>query len=649
MSKDFNKNLHWYLLLAFLVSFVLFVYQSEGTAGGADDLNHYRYARYSFDYPGFLFDTKAKTVFTLLRAPVAQLGYNALRVMNVLLGLGTALLIFLTARRLKYGQPVLSLFLLVFAPVYAVMMLSGMNEIMFSFFLALGIYLFFRNYGIWSAVVISLLPFIRTEGFVVFPFFMMGYMLNRQWRALPFLLSGFLLVSFAGSFHHGDFFWVISKNPYSGDAFDIYGSGPLFYYVDRFNAIFGFPFFVLIAGGLLLIPLHYFRIKRYERRGFYNEVLVGFMPFLVYFAAHSYVYWKGKGNSVGELRVMAAVFPSAVLLAMFTWNKLLKLLGSRNFVKAALGTALAVVLLLYPFGIRKIPVELWPPQKLVKEAVSWIEEMEYTERKMYFWDPHWWFYLDANPTDRTRMHEGFPNRDNPSLNTHAGEIVLWDAHYGPNEGRTPLEMLANNPDFCEIKVFRPEHPFTVLGGYNYELHIFERLENRSKIELQAVLNEIQEREDSKVNIILLEYIDFEPGDSENESSDYCGQYSRSGSNSYYMKEDMEFLEGLVIPAGDIKASPGSKIKVEISHYSDTSADNDPLLLVVSLQSGNKMQYYRTWEIQCTELDTWENTSIELDYPESSRDKDILKVYLWNKAGCRVYLDDFIITLREPLH
>ena len=169
MKTDFNRYLPYYLLLAFLVSFVILVFQSEGTAGGADDLNHYQSARYSSDNPGIFFDTKAKTLFTLLSAPVAKLGYDARRVFNVLLGLASALLTFLTARKLNYRHPLLALFLLLFAPMYMLMMLSGMNEIMFSFFLILGIYLYFQNKSMWSAVVISLLPFIRTEDLSSFP------------------------------------------------------------------------------------------------------------------------------------------------------------------------------------------------------------------------------------------------------------------------------------------------------------------------------------------------------------------------------------------------------------------------------------------------------------------------------------------------
>lgn len=257
---------------------------------------------------------------------MAQLGYNAIRIFNILLGLAAALMTFLTTKRLNYRQPILALFLLLFAPMYMLMMLSGMNEVMFSFFLVLGIYLFFRDKYLWSAVVISLLPFIRTEGFIMFPLFVIAFMLKRQWKALPLIFSGFLLISLAGSFYHGDFFWVITKNPYSGNAGDIYGSGVLLHYVNYFREIFGPPLFVLLVGGLLYIPVYFFSQGKEKRLAFMTKVLLGFSPFLVYFCGHSYVWWKGMGNSVGEIRVMAAVMPSAVFLALFAWEHLMGLL-----------------------------------------------------------------------------------------------------------------------------------------------------------------------------------------------------------------------------------------------------------------------------------------------------------------------------------
>jgi multisubunit Na+/H+ antiporter MnhE subunit len=38
--------------------------------------------------------------------------------------------------------------------------------------------------------------------------------------------------------------------------------------------------------------------------------------FLAYFVAHSYVWWKGTGSSLGLERVIAGVCPLAALIAM---------------------------------------------------------------------------------------------------------------------------------------------------------------------------------------------------------------------------------------------------------------------------------------------------------------------------------------------
>jgi hypothetical protein len=476
MYDRLEKNLPYYLLSAFLIVFVLLALFSEGSVGGADDLTHYRFSRYAFKYPEFFLDPWAKPLFTILMAPFAQLGMMGVRLLNIILGLATAFFTYLTARKLGYKFPLLALFLLVFAPLYAVLMISGMTEILFSFVLILGIYLFFNKREIWSAVAISLLPFVRTEGFVIFPLFILTFALLRQWKAIPFLLSGFLFFSLLGSFHYGDFFWVINTMPYSGAAQEIYGTGELLYYVKKYWPIFGPFFFVLIVVGLLYIPVHFFTAGRTSRPGILNEVLVGFMPFLIYFAAHSYVWWKGSGNSVGEIRVIAAVFPSAVLLAMLAWSGFCRLISLSRQIQLWMTVALSILLVLTAFRVHKIPVELAPPQQLLRRAAGWLEEAEYTNRKIYYYDPYWWYFLGMNPYDTEKMHEMVPDVEHPENNIKPGEIVIWDAHFSPNEGRLPLDRLMENPYFELIKHFNPDVPFQVLGGYDYEIYVFQRTE-----------------------------------------------------------------------------------------------------------------------------------------------------------------------------
>jgi hypothetical protein len=41
MRNRFERHLHYYLLLAFLIIFVILAFLSEGSVGGADDISHF--------------------------------------------------------------------------------------------------------------------------------------------------------------------------------------------------------------------------------------------------------------------------------------------------------------------------------------------------------------------------------------------------------------------------------------------------------------------------------------------------------------------------------------------------------------------------------------------------------------------------------
>ena len=70
---------------------------------------------------------------------------------------------------------------------------------------------------------------------------------------------------------------------------------------------------VLASIGLIawaLRPLSFTgEARREERKGWLMEMLVVYMPFMVYLSAHSYIWWKGMANSVGMIRVIIAVLP----------------------------------------------------------------------------------------------------------------------------------------------------------------------------------------------------------------------------------------------------------------------------------------------------------------------------------------------------
>jgi hypothetical protein len=136
-------------------------------------------------------------------------------------------------------------------------------------------------------------------------------------------------------------------------------------------------------------------------------------------------------------------------------------------------------------------------QKLVKEAADWMRNSPYFEHRIYFYDPFITFFMKLDPWDKERVREFVRNREHPEERIEEGEIVIWDAHFSPNEGRLPLENLMDNPGFRLIHVVRPDTPFTVLGGYNYEIYIFQRITEDDGIDNHQIYEMLVGEDESK--------------------------------------------------------------------------------------------------------------------------------------------------------
>jgi hypothetical protein len=90
-----------------------------------------------------------------------------------------------------------------------------------------------------SSVLISFLPFVRNEGIIILPIYFCA-----------FLLTGILILSFAGYFYYKDWLWIIHKWPYS-DTSEIYGHGDFLFYIKQCKWILGIPLIILFLVGLI--------------------------------------------------------------------------------------------------------------------------------------------------------------------------------------------------------------------------------------------------------------------------------------------------------------------------------------------------------------------------------------------------------------
>ncbi len=462
-------------LAGMLVYFATISQLSEGTYGGADDLHHYRFARWAFRYPEFFVDHWGKPLFTTLCSPFAQLGYNGARLYNVLVAIATAAAAVYLARLRGMRNSLLLIFFVLFAPVFMSLIPSVMTEITGALCLTLALALYFGKKYSWSAAVISFVPLARTEGFLIIPFFFVMLLMRRQWKALPWLVAGLVLFSLAGMGHYKDFFWLITKIPYGSFSADIYGRGSFMFYLGNPAPIIGILLGLLFLVGIALLLVQLIQNRLSLSGKSVDEFVLILMPVIAIVGFHSLAWYLGTG-ALALYRFMAFVIPPAVFFSLKGYNYLEQLItfGNRSF-RLVLKIIVVVAVIHSAFVMYRLPVPLSPTAKIIKESCNWLKEHDYIQNKIFYYDPNVFFFLDLDPHDAGRSRSEVFDVDNPGRDLQAGSILVWDAHFGPNEGRLPLERLIGNTDFNLLREFHPAEPFKVLGGYPYAVYIFQRL------------------------------------------------------------------------------------------------------------------------------------------------------------------------------
>lgn len=476
MIQDFVRRYHVILLLAVL--FILFFYLawiSESTYGGADNISHYRISRYAFKYPHLFLDLWGKPVFNFLTAPFAQLGLFGIKLFNIFAALGCSYFCFLICREFNLKYPFLVIFFICFAPMYFILALSGLTETLFSFILVLSIFLFIKQRYIFSALLFSFLPFSRQEGIFILPLVAFALLLRKKYYLIPFLAVGGLVLTLIGYFTNGDILWLIHKSPYKNSAADIYGHGEFFHYIKRAVEIIGVPLTILFLLGLVSFVYSACRNKRTESPYLLEKWILLFGSLFIFLFVHSLVWWKGWSGSAGLTRVMACIVPLGSIFCLYGFNFIVSFISRFRIVVIALILILIMIVIKIPFSRNKFPMRYIQEEKTIKDATDWLMTTSYgKERMIYYFDPYVCYFLEIDPYDPNCASDGVRGPMTVDNDISRGSILIWDLHFGPNEGRMPLESLLSNPDFQLLKSFDPPVPFKVWTGDEYKVYVFLR-------------------------------------------------------------------------------------------------------------------------------------------------------------------------------
>jgi len=462
-----------FLILITSMVLVAILLLSTGVNGETDSITHYQIARYAFKYPKNFLDHWGKPLFTILSAPMAQFGYDGAVVFNLICGLLSAWFAYLIAKQMNYRYAWAAIVFTVFTPGYLFIMYSSLTEILFSLVLIASIYLFGSRRFIWSAVLISFIPFARTEGVMFIILFIPALLWMKQYKSLPFLLLGFIIFSLAGLPVYHDLFWFFTKMPYSTATSDIYGKGSFWYYFVEMRYILYYPMMLLILAGLVFISINI-------KKGFENlrEMKYVLQYFLIipsiftFILAHSLMWWQGIGI-LASPRFIACILPLAAIIAAYGFELVLTKIKSGTLHRNLAGTLMILIVVYVPFSFHKLPVKTGKNFVVMEQLVSWLKASAYSKNKAYYADPMFPFYMDIDPFDQQKCTKTYSfQKMDPSTLMKPGELLVWDAQFTGYEGHLPFDSLMKNENLRLLKIFTPIKSFQIIGGEKYKLALF---------------------------------------------------------------------------------------------------------------------------------------------------------------------------------
>jgi len=450
---------------------------SKGIYGDADSITHFEIARYSFRHPQLFLNHWGKPLFTFLSAPFAQFGLDGAIFFNILCGLATAWLIYQLTMGMNARTAWLAIPFVLFAPVYMINLFTSLTEILFGLVLVLSIYLFFRRKFIFSAIIISFLPFARTEGIMFLFLFLAAYLFLKNWKAIPFLLTGILFFSIAGMSMGKSIGWLFTEIPYGEKGSEIYGSGGFWYYFKHLPSLIGLPITILAGVGLFKLfagkPQKSEPAPVIQQTTLFLLIIGSFFAFLL---AHSFLWWQGMMGVIASKRFIAGISPLSGIFALIGFNYLLSYSPGKLSRFNPLMIFLLLVLILYvPYHTYRIPARLEFDNQVLQITADELLKRGYSAEQVNYFDPKIPFFLNSDPFDENGIRRLAANQNIPFYGLKDSSVLVWEPHFGGFERKISLEDLWADPGLTMVDAFIPDEPYQVYKGQNYMTVLFKKI------------------------------------------------------------------------------------------------------------------------------------------------------------------------------
>lgn len=416
----------------FFLQFVV-IFNFNGTFDAGDSVMHYLFSRHAWAHPENYLDQWAKPVFTLLSSPFAAFGWLGMKLFQCLLAVCTSWFGYRIATKLGLQHAWAVPFFILFAPDFFLAQFSGLTEPLFAAMLMGGIWAIVSGKREVGALLLSFLPFVRTEGFLLLAGFGLVLLLEKHWKAVVGLGLGTVVFGLIGWAFSGDPAWVFNQNPYN-KGIDNYGSGTWGHFFVQYQYVVGIPVFVLtifgFAGGLL-------RIVAEKGKQAMNRLIYGYvwLPFLIYFLAHVLFWATGTGHSLGMSRVMIAIIPLGALIIIDGLNGIMGIAKLSGFVSRIVMVVVVLTVAVFPWlpnpAALQLPrdLKLTPDQELAKGAAEWLKSQGPLPQPVYVSHPSFAMFAGIDPFDSTQKQ----NLQPLGLGVPKGSVMVWDSWFSQME------------------------------------------------------------------------------------------------------------------------------------------------------------------------------------------------------------------------
>lgn len=439
------------LLAGLLALSVAVAFLTQGTYDSGDSIKHYLFAHYAFQHPLNLLDSWAKPLFTLLAAGPAQAGFIGMKLFQCAVVAASAGCAYVVARALRLPAPELAILFAYAMPDYFIIQFSGLTEPLFGLVLVGAVALAMMDRPGWSAALISWLPFVRSEGFILLGVWAVYLAWRRQWRLLPLLVLGYAVYSAVGAVVLGEPGWVFGRNPYS--AVSVYGHGGWNHFLVSLPGLLGWVLTVLAALGGGRMVRDCFQPARRKAPLFSAELLLVYGSITMFVLAHTIFWAKGLFNSFGLTRVLAVTAP---LFAVVALNGLtgLATLGRSAAARRRIRTGAVVAVVAFLFtGARN--AFRWqrdfarpPDQQVVEHAAAWMRRTYGPVARPVAYEFPYVAVATRNDPFDSWTHPAYVQNWGPHLELlPVGTLLVWDDWFARTETHLPLSQLRADARF----------------------------------------------------------------------------------------------------------------------------------------------------------------------------------------------------------